>query len=151
MSMLSYFNGVLMLSIFWSLAITMITYAIPIEDRGVIDIYRTKDTMDLNTISSQFQGNMEQQLNVPSGSSAVDLALLSLYSGNIFADLLLNFFFAVPNMLSLLLSAILILFPMDSILATNITIAFSVFVSVIYILGIITFLIVGRTQTGGLY
>ncbi len=145
MNLNALFNA-LIIQLFYAFGITLLVYSLPAGTGSYYDMWQgTAETIDLEGTSKNIEESIGNQLNVPSGLSAVDIGFLVLYSGNIFVDLMLNFFFAVPQLLNVILSGIFILIPFDSFIQTQIKVFVSVLVVSIYLIGIFATLVIIRS------
>ena len=127
----------IIVSLFYSFAITVLTYAMPASALVYTDVFSNADTtLNLNATAQQFQDSLANQRNIP----VIELGALVFYSGNILLDLLLNFVFAVPQMLNLLIQTFGLLFGFDPVLGAYLQIFTTVLLTVLYIFGLITML-----------
>ena len=114
MAKLDFFVYVLMVQLFWSFAVTMLIYAVPLQYSVAVTLFTTDPTAStLTTISPSVQTNIENQLSL----QLIDIATLIYYSGNLIIDLILNFLGAVPQMFNLLIQALSIFVPIDAVLS----------------------------------
>lgn len=149
MGFFNYLIGVILISAFYSLAITMVLYSldnVPGVDLSVVDGYNNDSVkLDYHAASNDFQDSLQTQKNF----SVVDLGALALYSGNIVADLAGNFIFAIPSMFSLLFTGIFILLPVNYFLQQQVILWLKAILSIITTIILITFLLSVRTQSLG--
>lgn len=136
-STMDLFKSILLVMMFYSICITGITYALPDDAKVFIDPFSdVGQSIDLESISSEVQSSIQSQTNIP----VIELGALVFYSGNIIIDLLLNFAFAIPEMIGLLINGIMLLFNIDSYLFAIAQIFSSVVVTVFYFIAIIQLL-----------
>lgn len=134
---------IVIMQAFFAVTITMVTYAMPADSLQYVTVFRdTADETNLYTMSSDIQANLEDQTEIP----VVELGSLIFYSGNILIDLLLNFAFAIPEMIGLLINGITFLLNIDSFVFAYVQIFASVVISILYFIGIIQALISLRGQ-----
>jgi hypothetical protein len=146
MAMLDYFARAIEVQLFYALAITLILYSIPVSEQNrIIDFTTSPANEDLGQMSSEFQ----QSFNTQAGLGLVDLGMLALSSGNMMVDLILNFFTAIPSMVTLVLSAMFIFVQVDASAQATLKSFVFVAVTVIYIISLLNFLINVRSQTSG--
>jgi len=135
----------MLLSIFYSFGVTLLAYSMapmmPTNQTALIAEYQ-RYAKDLNQIQAQINTNLGSQFNIP----VVDMGALVFYSGNLVADLMLNFFFAVPSLVTLILNAFFLIFPLDPTVQGMIQAFVFVVVSVIYFMGVIAFILSVRAR-----
>lgn len=136
------FKVMLVVSAFFSFGITMLSHSLPAESLVYVTGFNTAGGgVDLETISGQVQDSLNQQTNAP----VIELASLVFYSGNVIIDLLVNFVFAIPEMVGMLLNGILLLFGIDAVIWAQVELFFSVIMVTLYFIGLIQILTNIRT------
>ena len=126
-----------MVMIFYAFAMTTFTYSIPTEALPYVTGFSDlNQKIDLQEIGDEVQGSLQSQTNIP----VIELGALVFYSGNILIDLLLNFVFAIPEMITALINGVLLIFNIDPFLITQLQIVSGVLFSVLYFVGIINLL-----------
>lgn len=134
MEIMSLFKVMIMCQLFFSVGVSMFIYSMPDDAVNHIDSFSDlSDSIDLENVSSEVQSNIERQTNIP----IIDVGALVFYSGNILLDLLLNFVFAIPEMIGLIISGITRLFSFDAILISYIQLFSSVALIVWYFISLI--------------
>jgi len=137
METIELFKVVIMIQLFYGLAITGITYALPadalLEVKAFSDI---SSSTNFEEISSQIEDSVEQQINMP----VIELGALVFYSGNIIIDMVLNSALAIPEMFTLLINGICRLISLDSYITSLLMVFAGVVFSVMYFIGIIQLL-----------
>lgn len=119
---------------FYSVSITLITHYLPSDAQVQISSFTNVGAgVNLNDTASQVQGSLDQQLNLP----LVEVGALVFYSGNILLDLLLNFVFAIPQMIGLLITGLCNLVNIPSFIGMTVQVFASVVLVVLYIIGLI--------------
>lgn len=145
MSMMNEFKVMLVVMLFYSFCITLITYAMPVESISYVDSFSSlANEANLENVSVQIQDSITQQTRIP----IIELGALVFYSGNIVIDLLLNFAFAIPEMIGLLVNGIMLLLNVDSYIFAVVQLFASVVMIVLYFVSIMQLLIGIRTQGG---
>lgn len=135
--MMTYFKAVVMIMLFYSFCITVLTYALPGEAKTFVDPFSdVANEIDMESTSAQLRESVEAQTNIP----VVELGALVFYSGNIIVDLLLNFLYAIPQMLGLLINGVMLLLNVDSYIFAIVEIFAAVAVSIMYLIGLIQLL-----------
>jgi len=137
-SMIGWMMGIIIVQLFFSLGITMITYSMPDSSTSVEATSYTDITkrINLTSVGNDIEGGLTQQTSIP----VIELGALVFYSGNILIDLLLNFIFALPEMAFLLMSIITNILGIDNFLMDQIQIFTSVLIFAIYFIGVIQLL-----------
>lgn len=134
---MTWFKITLIMMLFYSISITIITYAIPASSLDYVTSFSDlAGDIDLDDVSSEVQDSVESQTQLP----IVELGALVFYSGNILIDLILNFAFAIPEMIALIMTGLMMLISIDTQIVASIQLFFSVTVIVIYFISIIQLL-----------
>lgn len=125
---------------FYSFCITAVSYALPPD--ALASHYTTvfsDATTDYNMedMSSKVSEGLTRQTNIP----IIEMGALVFYSGNILIDLILNFAYAIPEMVGLLINGIQLLFSIDSHIFAMVEVFFAVIFTVLYVIGIIELLV----------
>jgi hypothetical protein len=137
MGEMSLLKGILVVMLFYSFAVTIISNSLPVESLDYIKPFQTKTTASLSNTVSEVESSIDRQLNIP----IIEIGALVFYSGNIVIDLFLNFIFAIPEMLTILTHGLILIVNVPAYLVDTIqTFAFSVF-SIFYILSVISLLL----------
>ena len=135
--MMTWFKAIIVVMLFYSVSITLLTYALPSESKVYVNPFsEVANDIDLQDTSSQIRGSVEAQTSIP----VIELGALVFYSGNILVDLLLNFAFAIPEMIGLVINGIMLLLNIDSYVFAVVEIFAAVVVTVIYFIGLIQLL-----------
>lgn len=141
-NIISIFKVVLLVQLFFAFAITTIAYAMPSSAKHHIDSWSDlSDRINLTSVSEDVSDGLEQQTNIP----ILDIGALIFYSGNILIDLILNFAFAIPEMLGLIIFGISRLIELDPQIIVIVQSFTSVAVLVMYFLSVIQLLTGLRT------
>jgi len=146
MGTFKYFVGIIVLQIFYSIGITLLSHGLIGLDPSFgsyLTDYQTYAT-SLENMTSQIEDSLNRQLNIP----IVDLGSLVFYSGNIIVDLMLNFFFAVPSLITLLTNTIVNIFPIDVFIASYIKLGLFSFLSITYFISLLAFITNIRSRGG---
>ena len=142
MEMLDLFKLILIVQIFFGSSITIIVHSLPGSVQGDMLVYTDfSERMSLSDISSKVEGNLNSQTKAP----GTDIAALVLYSGNLLVDLLLNFVFAIPEMLTIVISGITLMVGVDYFIVAQIQLFVGVLFSVLYLIAILQFFTKVRT------
>jgi hypothetical protein len=135
--MMTLFKYIIIVQLFFSFGITILSYAMPADSLNHVTAFSdvTSD-ISIKTISGQVQDSVEDSLDIP----VIELGALVFYSGNIIIDLLLNFFFAIPEMIGLLVNGFMLLFNVDSYIFAVLEIFFGALVTILYFIGVLQLL-----------
>lgn len=137
LDIMSLFKIIIIVQLFYAASITTLTYTMPENSLAYVTGFSDiADKIDLNTVSADVQDSIVSQTNLP----VVELGALVFYSGNILIDLLLNFAFAIPEMISMLVNGIMMLFGIDNAVFAIVQLFLSVLITVMYFVGIIQLL-----------
>lgn len=140
MSAINFFKAVMMVQLFFAICITMYSYALPDDAKSYPSFY--EPDVNIEDISGTIQSSLETQTNIP----AIDLGALVFYSGNILIDLLLNFVFAIPQMLTFIINAFMLFFiGADSFILFQLQLFFSAGMVIFYVISLIQLLTNVRT------
>lgn len=143
-SIMDLFKMIIIIQLFYAFAITLLVYAVPADSLNYVTSFSDlASEIDLETVSTDIESSVQDQLNIP----VVELGALIFYSGNIIIDLLLNFFFAIPEMIGLFINGFMLLFNVDSYIFAVVELFAGVIVTVLYFIGLIQLL--GNLRSGG--
>jgi hypothetical protein len=141
---LEQFKLMMTVQVFWSLVFTLLVYTLPGASQGQLALVTmTSGTTNLATINTQFETAVTSQTNIP----IVELGALLFYSGNIIIDLLLNFAFAIPQMFTMALNILFLVFPIWVETKLIVVSFFMALISIGYAIGILQF--VTNLRSGG--
>lgn len=148
MDMFKLFVSIIIVQAFFAFGVTTLAYALPQETINLGYITAFTDLgqdVDLEGINEDIQSSLDSQLDIP----VIDIGALVFYSGNILIDLILNFLFAIPQMIGLLIAGLVFLFNLDSYLVGLVQFFMSILISIMYVIGLIQLLlnIRGRGST----
>jgi len=137
MSVFDYFQRALWVQLFYAFAVTILVYSLAgIVSLQPFELFTSNAGPSIDQIGEDIEGSFENQFNIP----VVDLGSLVFFSGNILADLILNFITAIPNMVNILLTGFFLFIPVDAYLQTQIKVFIVVALTVAYMLGVLGFL-----------
>ncbi len=94
-------------------------------------------------ISDTMTSQITNQKNIP----IIEMGALLFYSGNFLLDLGVNFIFAIPEMIGLLLHGIAFLFDIDNTIMNNIQLFVTGIMGVLYVLGLLQMML--SIRSGG--
>lgn len=137
MSAMGVFKAILLTQLFYSLAITLLLYALPAAVLPQLHSFSDlSNNIDLNNVTSNIQSSLTRQTQV----SVVDLGALVLFSGNILLDLLVNFAFALPQMITLLINGTIMLIGIDAQITLIIQTFATALIMIMYFISLLTLL-----------
>jgi hypothetical protein len=142
--MISTLKIVLVVQLFFALGITLLTHTLPLEARLHTSDFQPASEYDITEVSGEFQENLASQQDIP----VIELGSLVFYSGNILLDLLVNFVFAIPQMVTLVINGVFSLFSMDAYILGQLQIFITALIAIIYVIGIIQTLVNIRSTRG---
>lgn len=131
------FKAVILVMLFYSFAITIIAYSLPADAKHYVTGFSDATSeISLESVSSEVQDSIQRQTNIP----VIEVGALIFYSGNIIIDLLLNFAYAIPQMIGMLINGLMLLFGVDSYIFAVVEIFASVVITIMYFISIIQLL-----------
>jgi len=137
-----FFTVIIIAQLFFSISITTLTYSAPDDmSEKITSIAGIVDVVNIKVTASKIQSSVSQQTSLP----LLDLGALAFYSSNIILDLILNFAFAIPQMFTLIINALALLFNIDSVIMSYLTIFVFVAFAALYFIGLIKLISSMRT------
>jgi len=133
----------LLVMLFFSVAMTLLAHALPDDSLKYISDY-SGGSRNLDTMYNDVEDSLNVQTNIP----IIEVGALIFYSGNFIVDLILNFIFAIPEMLGLLIHGIMIILNVDSYLFMVVEAFASIAIFIFYVVSIIEMLANLRSGTG---
>lgn len=134
--MIQFFVTVVLIQLFFSIGVTAIVYSMPPDADATDMVQGYQDlagNVDFNAVSDKFENSLNRLTNTP----VVDIGILVFYSGNIILDLLVNFAFATPAMVSMVFNGLMTLWGWDTTIMSFIQIFLSVAMMVVYVVGLL--------------
>lgn len=129
---------IVLVQLFFSVGITMLAYAMPEDSLSYVDMFsEATEGVGLEDVATDLQNNLDRQRDIP----VVEIGSLVFYSGNILVDLLLNFVFAIPQMIGLLINGLVTLFGFDTYVWAYVELFAGAVVVSLYVIGMIQMLI----------
>ena len=138
-ALMTFFQAIILVQLFYSFSVTTLSYALGVDGETFPELSLLnldEGTTDLATISGDIQSSLELQTDIP----LVELGTLVFYSGNIIIDLLLNFLFAIPQMITTAFLILAYFVNVDAYIWSQIKLVLFVLVSVSYLISIISLL-----------
>ena len=144
---LQLFTTLLLVSLFYSVAVTFIVPTLPNMGDNQVQMFVDNGQTNIMTLSQTMQAGVTSTQNVP----LLAAGALIFYSANIIVNLMLNFFTAIPQMITILFYAVATIIPGMSSQITAFAFYFQAIVTIIYILSILVFFmgaVTGRGSSG---
>jgi len=135
--MMDALKAIFVMSLFYSLATTLLVHSLP---ETTIASHYIKFT-DIQTQAEQFRQTVELERNIP----IVNLGVMVFYSGNLFVDLLVNFVTAIPSMFSLILELLLLVFSPSTEVQSTIQLFFYLTTTTLYLISVLSSILSIRT------
>lgn len=129
------FKVTLIVMLFYSFSITVIAEFIPESGRAYVTSFSEGTTTvdEFSDYSQDVQEQLTQQTNIP----VLDVGSLVFYSGNILLNLLINFVYAIPQMIGFLIHGLTLMLNLDKMIVYYIELFSAVVVSILYIVGLV--------------
>lgn len=135
-NIVSMFTVLIVVMLFYSFSITLISYAIPDSAKVYITDFSNSNTTNFEGISTELESGLTKQTNIP----VIDIGALVFYSGNLLIDLLLNFAYALPQMAGYLIHGIELLLNLDTYIFVYVESFMAVLMTALYFIGLIQLL-----------
>jgi len=139
----SFFMAIILLSLFYGFGSTLLIYATtPFSvDTNAVGSYRIQG-VNATEIAARVGSATQSQLKIP----IIEAGALLFYTGNILIDLMMNSFFAIPSLLTILTNSYFLFFSVDVILAMQLKIVLFAIASLAYFINLIGLLMEIRGQ-----
>ena len=146
MNTLQLFTTLLIVQIFWSMGVSlMIPYMPNATSNQVVMFNNSNNLIELGTLQSSIDSGISDQTSIP----LLETGALIFYSSATILNLMVNFFTAIPQMATLLITVLFMFIPVD--LSIAITVKMWVFgiVGILYAIALFAFITGSRTNLGG--
>ena len=141
------FKVVILIQLFYSFGITTLSHSLPEDTLDYVTGFsEVTEQINLESVATDVEDSIRAQTNIP----IIELGALVFYSGNILIDLLINFAFALPEMIGLLINGIMMLFSIDNSIFIQVQLFASVAMIITYFIMLIQLIASirsGRTVT----
>lgn len=142
-TMLEWLKIIVIVQLFFSASMTILVHSMPADTLNYSTVFNDEASQHgLQDIGNQVESTLGRQTQIP----IVELGSLIFYSGNILVDFILNFAFAIPEMIGLIVNGITMMFAVDSYAFAIAELFAVVAVSAIYIIGLVQTLLNLRGQ-----
>lgn len=133
MGLMKLFKALIVIQLLFSVGINIYIQTIPDPALKYITSFSDLgNEISLESVSEEFQSNLNRQTTIP----VIDVGALVFYSGNILIDLLLNFAFAIPEMVGIIINAVGLLLNINNALVAIVELFTAVLVGVLYFIGV---------------
>lgn len=139
---LVFFKFIIIVQIFFGISISIIGYAMP--DKKYLSIASMDHPIDVNDIGGSLEDTLDNQVNIP----LIDMGAMMFYTSNLIIDMVLNSFFAIPEMISIILHVYNMFYPVDPVIYSYMSIAIFCIFGLLYILAIIVMVMNLRRPSG---
>lgn len=134
---LQIFTSLLLVQMFYALGVTLLVPLIPGVAANQVLMYSTGDSVvNFTTLSNSLHSGITSQQSIP----LLSLGTLIFYSANIILNLMINFFTAIPQMLTIFISGLFLLIPISQTVQLTVKMVFITIVSVIYFIALFSFI-----------
>lgn len=135
------FKTIILVQLFFSFCITGIVYGMQeLPDAKPLNFVTgfsdVTDEISLDSVALEVEESFTRQTNIP----VIELGAMLFYSGNILIDLMLNFIFALPEMIGLIVQGIQMLLGVDNYLWALAQLFSTVIITVMYFIGLMQLL-----------
>lgn len=144
-----FFKTVIVIQLVFGIGATLIAYSLP--ERDYIEISQQitpEEVEDMQDISSNFTEDIEGIRNPPINLPIIDTAFILFHTGNIVIDAFINSLFAIPSMMTVLVTALGIFIPLDPYILDTLSLFVYALIAIMYIIGIIGVIMNLRSQGG---
>jgi hypothetical protein len=142
----SIFYTLMLMQIFFSLGVTMIVAVLPAAQANQIVIFTNSNNLiNVATLSTSMVGGVGSQQTIP----LIEFGALIFYSTNIFINLVVNFFFAVPQMIIAFVSVLFFFIPISYTLQLIIKTTGIAVVTIVYYYLLLIYIMGLRAPQGG--
>jgi hypothetical protein len=130
--------------LFYALSVTLLVPFFPNATSNQVVMYtNSNNVINFNTLSESMGQGISNQSSLP----ILDTGALIFYSSGVILSLMVNFFTAIPQMITALLSGFFFFIPINYTLAFTIKSLAFVFTTILYYL--VLFSYITQTRTGG--
>ncbi len=123
---------------------TTIVYILPPDAKQTIVLFEPEHSPDIGDYAEQVEEQLGKEMHVP----LVDMGTLIFFSGNIVIDLMLNTILAIPEMLLMLISGVMALFPINPYLAVQLKLFIFIAIAIMYVIMLLSFIADMRSRGG---
>lgn len=138
------FVFLLIVQMFYAFSITIFVPLIPEAQQNQIVMYTDEQgVISFSTIGTEITGAVGSQSTIP----FADIGALIFYSTSLILNLVVNFFTAIPQMVTWLLVGLFEFIPITDSIQINVKMLFTAMITILYYFLLILFIMGARTQT----
>lgn len=132
------FKITIIVMLFYSFAVSLLIEFLPTDSLAYVTSFSegTTTLSEFDEISEEVQDQLTSQTNIP----VLDVGSLVFYSGNILLNLLLNFIYAIPQMIGFLIHGLTLLFNLNYLIVWYIEAFAFVTMNILYAISLIQLL-----------
>ena len=147
MNALQLFTTLLLVQLFWSLGVSLIVPNMPNATANQVVMFtNSNNVIELGTLQSSISQGITDQQNIP----LLEVGALVFYSSATILNIMINFFTAIPQMVTLLMTVLFIFIPLGTSLQITLQTWVFAIVTVLYFVALFTFLMGTRTNLGSM-
>ena len=145
MNALQLFSALLIIQLFWSFGVTLMVPQLPnATSNEVLQFSAGYNLINLSELQSSTSQGVNDQANIP----VVETGALIFYASVTILNLMVNFFAAVPQMVTLLIHILFMIIPFESSITSIVEAWVFGIVSILYTIVIFAFIAGTRTNLG---
>lgn len=146
MSALQLFSTLLIIQLFWSFGVTLMVPQMPnAQSNEVLQFTASYNLIDLSSLQSSVSEGVSEQTNIP----VLETGALIFYASATILNLMVNFFTAIPQMVTLIIHILFMVIPFEASVTSIVEQWIFGIVSVLYTIVIFAFVAGSRTNLGG--
>jgi len=148
MNALQLFTTLLLVQLFWSLGVSLIVPNMPNATANQVVMFtNSNNVIELGTLQSSISQGITDQQNIP----LLEVGALVFYSSATILNIMINFFTAIPQMVTLLMTVLFLFIPLGTSLQITLQTWVFAIVTVLYFVALFTFLMGTRTNLGSMF
>lgn len=146
MNTLQLFTTLLIVQLFWAFSVTLIVPFMPNAQSNQVLMFNNDNALiKLPLLQSQLETGIGDQANIP----VLEVGALVFYSSATILSLMINFFTAVPQMVTLLTTVFFLFIPMELTIQNTVLTWIFAIVSILYVISLFAFIAGTRSNLGG--
>jgi len=147
MNALQLFTTLLLVQLFWRLGVSLIVPNMPNALSNQVVMYtNSNNVIELNTLQASVSQGITDQQNIP----LLEVGALVFYSSATILNIMINFFTAIPQMVTLLMTVLFLFIPLGNSLQIVLQAWVVGIVTILYFVALFTFLMGTRTNLGSM-
>lgn len=146
MNALNLFVTLLIVQMFWALSVSLIVPVMPNATSNQVVMFNSSSSIvNFSTLSNSVTSGVSSQTSLP----IIETGALIFYSSSAILNLMVNFFTAIPQMVTLLLTAIFMFIPVDYTIQFTIKSLGFVIVTILYYMILFSYITGTRSAYSG--